>query len=204
MSSVDGFSQPAIESVRTFQDLLRSLSQLKLQRYEEAQLQESELLGEGASYKVYKAKYTKTGSVVAVKKIKLLSALASQQPFKGLTGCMVRDIEVMSHRPLSNHPNILTLLGYGWESKGVGLLPFIVTECASLGTLREYLLRNRNDSKQKRELFFNVVCGLNELHLSGVAHGDLKLENVLVDLAEPGYSRNKGVSVVAKLVGPSP
>ena len=204
VSSVGGFSRPAIEGIRTLHDLLRSIKPLKLQRYEGAQLQEARFLGEGVSYNVYKSTDVRSGLVVAVKKVKLPPAPASLTAFRSRIGCILKDIEVMSHLPLAQHPNILNILGYGWESQGEGLLPFIVTECATLGNLREYLTKSTTDAKRRRELCYQVASGLHGLHLSGVAHGDLKLENVLVTLAaadQVGPRRGpRREPVLAKLV----
>ena len=152
------------------------------------------------SYNVYKSTDVRSGLVVAVKKVKLPSAPAGLTAFRSRIGCILKDIEVMSHLPLAQHPNILNILGYGWELKGEGPLPFIVTECATLGTLREYLTKSTTDARRRRELCYQVASGLHELHLSGVAHGDLKLENVLVVLAAADQVEPRKVPVLAKLV----
>ena len=106
----------------------------------------------------------------------------------------------MSHLPLAHHAHILNILGYGWDIGGKRPLPFIVTEYATLGTLRDYLLSSDTTAKIRRELCYQTASGLHELHLSGIAHGDLKLENVLVVEADSKTSRNKNVPVVVKLV----
>ena len=86
----------------------------------------------------------------------------------------------MHHPPLEEHENILSLFGYGWGLTKEDILPFIVTEFAQLGTLRGYLKEQALPLKAKLALCSQVACGLNRLHWAGVAHGDLKLENVLV------------------------
>jgi hypothetical protein len=40
---------------------------------------------------------------------------------------------------LAHHPNVLKLVGYGWDHKAGGVLPFLVTEFAPGGTLRHFL-----------------------------------------------------------------
>ena len=200
LSSVGGFSRPAVDGIRTLQDLLRSIQPLKLRRYEGSQLQDHSFLGEGVTYSVSRSWDVRDGELVAVKTVKLPAAPAPLSTFRGRIECILKDVEVMHHLPLMEHRNVINLLGYGWELKGDGPLPFIVTEYASLGTLREYLTTESSDARSRRELCYHVASGLHELHLSGVAHGDLKLENVLVVFAEPDIARGRQVPVLAKLV----
>lgn len=84
----------------------------------------------------------------------------------------------MHHAPLASHENILDLLGYGWNLQDS--IPFLVTECARHGTLRQFLKGNALRPRQKRKLCRDIASGLLELHLCGIAHGDIKLDNVLI------------------------
>lgn len=195
VSSVGGFSQPATENIKTLHDLLNSIKPLKLKYFGSPQLQNPLFLGEGASYKVFRCQDVRSGSLVAVKKIKF-SPENTLSNFGARIGSILRDIEVMNHLPLLKHSNILSILGYGWEVRSDGVSPFIVTEYAKLGTMRQYLLGSKTSGSLRRELCYQVASALHELHLSGVAHGDLKLENVLVELD----SNDKRVPVRAILV----
>ena len=123
-----------------------------------------------------------------------------QIPFQSRVGCILRDVKIMSHAPLAWHLNILNLLGYGWQSTGLNILPFVVTEYAPLGTLREYLLKGNTTARLRKRLCHQIPSGFHALHLSGVAHGDLKLENVLVTTVDGNLEKKPGVLVVAKLV----
>ena len=87
----------------------------------------------------------------------------------------------MHHEPLAKHPNIINLLGYGWQLQESSI-PFFVIECAELGTLRQYLKATPLSLRQRQTLCRHVALGLHELHMSGISHGDLKLDNVLVVL----------------------
>lgn len=80
----------------------------------------------------------------------------------------------------SNHENILNLFGYGWNTLASGYIPFLVTEFAEAGTLRAFLNRNQVSVYEKVLLTYDVAQGLHALHMCGIAHGDLKLDNVLV------------------------
>ena len=87
----------------------------------------------------------------------------------------------MQHAPLAKHKNIIKLLGYGWDYEQRDTIPYLVTELAHQGTLRQYLSDQGSISlKDRLELCGDVINGLYELHLCGVCHGDVKLDNVLV------------------------
>ncbi|KAI9692660.1 MAG: hypothetical protein M1820_009494 [Bogoriella megaspora] len=113
----------------------------------------------------------------AVKQVKLLYSTGDLGAFERQVACVLRDVEVMSS--LARHNNILNIFGYGWNIERNGPIPFLVTEFAAEGTLRSFL-KNNNVSLHEKLLFCkDVAQGLHALHVSGVAHGDLKLDNVL-------------------------
>lgn len=89
----------------------------------------------------------------------------------------------MHHDPLKNHPNILTLLGYGWNMEASSILPYIVVEYSAHGTLRDYL-RSAHKLKigftDKEMLIADVAAGIHALHTTGIVHGDIKMDNVLI------------------------
>ena len=149
---------------------------------------------------MFRASDLQSGDVYAVKKIKLPDAPSNLAAFQGRIRCVLRDVEVMSHAPLAGHPNILNLMGYGWQLTGADVLPCVVTEYASYGNLREYLKQNKTTARLRRQLCYQVSSRLHALHLSGVAHGDLKLENVLVTMANGDIKTKHDVPVLAKLV----
>ncbi|KAL3421518.1 hypothetical protein PVAG01_07963, partial [Phlyctema vagabunda] len=196
LSSVGGFSQPNRRHIRSLQQLLSTIRTLDLHFTPGHTLQEQGFCGEGVSYRVLRCRQTPSGQVVAVKQIKL-PTLASAEAFERQVACVLRDIEVMSHGPLASHPNVLDIIGYGWDLKGNGSIPYLVTEYATEGTMRDYLRRRQLPSRDKVVLCQNVARGLHELHLCGMAHGDLKLDNVLITPADPLQPISHGV--VAKI-----
>lgn len=81
---------------------------------------------------------------------------------------------------LAHHNNILNIFGYGWNAERSGPIPFLVTEFAAEGTLRSFLKSNEVSLYEKLLFCKDVAQGVHSLHVSGIAHGDLKLDNVLV------------------------
>ena len=181
-SSVAGFSQPTNGAIFTLEDLLGYIQPLGLENYNGPRLEEKTEIGEGASYKVMKCKDLFTHRLVAVKRIKLpdIHIQSNQEAFEHRVECVLRDIEVMHHVHLAQHKNILRLLGYGWDYQQGDTIPFLVTELAPYGTLKEYLLQTQTTVQDRFRLCGQVASGLNEMHLCGISHGDLKLDNVLV------------------------
>lgn len=80
---------------------------------------------------------------------------------------------------LADNENILNVIGYSWNIQGGSVIPFVITEFAAEGTLRGYLKSKRIPLHERLLLCRDVAQGLHALHTCGVAHGDLKLENVL-------------------------
>ena len=142
--------------------------------------------------------YHKAAKVVAVKEIKLPPGESQQDEFRRCVCCVLKDLEVMHHPPLARHDNIIRLLGYGYGLSGTNPLPFLVTEYSQHGTLREYLISKTPTLIDRLKLCGGVASGLHAMHLSGVAHGDVKLENVLVFLNESEHGWRP--EVVPKLV----
>ncbi|KAI8629844.1 hypothetical protein F5Y19DRAFT_61701 [Xylariaceae sp. FL1651] len=180
VSSSLGFSRPGGAEIRSLNDLLRTIQPLNLRLYDSVSLRNPVQVGEGTSYTVFRYLDSRTKELVAIKQIKQPDGSSNHHIFQSRVDCVLRDIEVMYHPPIAQHENILTLLGYGWGLIKGDLIPFIVTDYAALGTLREYLNTKTAPLQTKLALCSQVACGLNRLHWTGVAHGDLKLENVLV------------------------
>lgn len=170
---------------------------LQLNLFHSSELSGSRPAGEGCSYRVFRC-YHKAVKFVAVKEVKLPQVVSQQDEFQRRVCCVLKDLEVMHHPPLARHDNVIRLLGYGYGLSSTNSLPFLVTEYSHHGTLREYLMSDRTTLVARLKLCGGVASGLHAMHLSGVAHGDVKLENVLVFLNE---SEDGGrPEVVPKLV----
>lgn len=93
------------------------------------------------------------------------------------------------------HPNVLPLYGLVTFRDRIGM----VSPWMSKGTLPQYLVANPDANR--RDLCIQICEGLSHMHATGIIHGDLKGENVLVDdgnnavLADFGSSTLKDQSL---------
>ena len=158
------------------------------------------LINEGVSFKVFRAKRLNPASgqrsLVAVKMLRNLPSdqSLSNYPEKfefraNQLESLVREVRILCHSPLRDHENIVRILEWGMglsselaeesDEEWDRVAPFICVELAGLNSLKEYLM-NQVSGETKRELCLDIVQGLASLHACNVAHGDIKLENVLV------------------------
>ena len=97
--------------------------------------------------------------------------------------CILLEIQILVHHPLLMHPNIIDILGYDWK-QGPGLmpLPVVVVEYADLGELSHYLQSHASEIALdlKERFCLDIALGIQMLHSCGIAHGDVKLPNILV------------------------
>jgi len=170
-------------------------------------------INEGASFKVFRAMRpdptSGQRSPVAVKVLKnlpsgqSLSNYPEKDEFRASQlDSLVREVRVLCHSPLRDHENILRILEWGMglvddlvdepDKEWDIVAPFICVELAEHNSLRDYQMSRQLSGEMKRELCLDVVLGLASLHACNIAHGDIKLENVLV-------FRHPGRLVSAKL-----
>lgn len=131
---------------------------------------ESEKLGSGGFGHVYKGTYQ--SSPVAVKRID--ESLHPEDSAFDLTS-LRRELAVLS---LIRAPTLLNYYGYCYEEPNY----FIITELADC-SLKQYIKSDRlgnNDWKQKNRIAVSIAEGMLVLHNSGIAHRDLKTDNILL------------------------
>lgn len=128
-------------------------------------------LGRGNFAKVYQARSLLDGSTVAVKVIdKSKTVDASMEPR------IVREIDAM--RRLQNHPNILRI----HEVLATKTKIYLIVDYAGGGELFAKIShRGRLPEPLARRYFQQLVSALLYCHRNGVAHRDLKPQNLLLD-----------------------
>ncbi|KAB1258945.1 Inhibitor of nuclear factor kappa-B kinase subunit epsilon [Camelus dromedarius] len=150
-----------------------------------------DLLGQGATASVYKARNKKSGELVAVKVFNTASYLRPRE-------VQVREFEVL--RKL-NHQNIIKL--FAVEETGGSRQKVLVMEYCSSGSLLnvlespenafglpedEFLVVLRCVGKATSSLACVPVAGMNHLRENGVVHRDIKPGNIMRLVGEEGQS----------------
>ncbi|OMO54749.1 hypothetical protein CCACVL1_27627 [Corchorus capsularis] len=127
--------------------------------------------GRGSFAKVHEAtSLDDCNNVVAIKIIDKTKTDAAMEPR------IVREVSAM--RRLQHHPNILKI----HEVMATKTKIYLVMELASGGELfNKVLRRGRLPEKLARSYFTQLVSALNFCHQNGVAHRDLKPQNLLLD-----------------------
>lgn len=77
---------------------------------------------------------------------------------------------------MTNHPNIVSLLGHGEWEDGV----YIATEFIQGISLRQMILQQAMSLKRALEIVIQIGHALTHLHVHGIIHRDLKPENILL------------------------
>jgi serine/threonine-protein kinase len=148
-------------------------------------------IGIGGSGAVFRADQIALGRTVAVKI--LSSALASDPR-------LVRRFqdEALAASRL-NHPNTVSVIDYGQSPDG---LLYLVMEYVKGPTLTQ-LVGSSHPLPLDRviDIIAQIVAGIEEAHLAGVIHADLKSDNVIVDQRRPDWDVVKVVDFgIARLV----
>lgn len=109
---------------------------------------------------------------------------------------MIKEMRILGHGTLRDHENIVRMVCIDWSGDcadpvGSRCWPSLILECASQGTLGEYLKRGTHSWDTKWYHFLGISEGLQFLHDHLVAHCDLKPENILVC----GESQNAVVKI---------
>ncbi|XP_032467512.1 inhibitor of nuclear factor kappa-B kinase subunit epsilon isoform X5 [Phocoena sinus] len=139
-----------------------------------------DLLGQGATASVYKARNKKSGELVAVKVFNTASYLRPRE-------VQVREFEVL--RKLS-HQNIIKF--FAVEETGGSRQKVLVMEYCSSGSLLSALESPENAFGLPEDEFLVVlrcvVAGVNHLRENGIVHRDIKPGNILRLVGEEGRS----------------
>ena len=139
------------------------------------------VLGQGASFLVNGAEVPETyvdpvaGTVFPQGMIVALKRAISNAEI-GRIPVIFNELVTMHHPPLRAHPNIVKLLGVGFETEGPpeaqNAIPVLIPECAELGNLAEVLETARKEDRplafdDKMSLCLDIAHGLEILHHCG-------------------------------------
>ncbi|KAJ3119735.1 hypothetical protein HK098_005201 [Nowakowskiella sp. JEL0407] len=125
-------------------------------------------IGKGESGKV-KLAYSKSGVVAAIKLIKKDAVANASLPTK-----VMKEVSLMKKL---DHPNVVKLIEVIETEWYIG----IVMDYVPSGDLFDFICKGKMKEKDAAKLFAQIVSAVFYLHSQGIAHRDLKLENILMD-----------------------
>ena len=128
-------------------------------------------LGAGGMAEVYLAFDLNLQCNVALKFFKLDD---SSNNFEELSSLFHKEAQILAKL---NHPNIVRIFDLSSHDEKF----YISMEYIEGLTLRQYLLRHQNITKEKKlDILKQVLKGLEVIHQSGLVHRDLKPDNIIV------------------------
>ncbi len=149
-------------------------------------------VGKGATCKVYLSKPLDTDTTLAIKVLNKTSRLETTNKY------YIQEVEMLKK---IDNPNIIKMhnAGKGIIKKPDGrtkMVDYIALEYASNGELFDYIYFPRKPLTETiaRNIFTQLINGLEGCHKAGVSHRDLKTENIMLDhsyklkIADFGYS----------------
>ncbi|EXJ85240.1 serine/threonine protein kinase [Capronia epimyces CBS 606.96] len=161
-------------------------------------------VGRGRSFSVRCLKFSPPDKSLALKSVLPFGDFSSWEERERL-GDLILELRCLSHPWLRGHPNIIQLLGLGWETDPAHLArkwPVLILEYADGGTLQDFLGRHQDLTFRERvKLCLDIATGLYALHRCAVVHGDLKPANVLVCLEVDHGDRKEWTATLADFGG---
>ena len=127
-------------------------------------------IGEGAYGKIYKVKNKQSGDIRAMKQI-TKTKITDMGRFQ-------TEIKILS---MLDHPNIVRLFEVIEDDKYYNLLEELCTG----GELLTRAQNNQLKEKDIARIFNQIMSGVAYIHGMGIAHRDLKLENILFSSEKP-------------------
>ncbi|KAK0747313.1 hypothetical protein B0T21DRAFT_279239 [Apiosordaria backusii] len=107
---------------------------------------------------------------------------------------LLTELRILCHPPLSEHDSIVRLTSVQWariDPVAHSWVPVLLLEEAQHGSLQQYVASEKPGIETCLQLSQEIGSGLQALHASGVIHGDLKFQNVLVFNLGDGRVRAK-------------
>ncbi|HEX2152416.1 MAG TPA: BTAD domain-containing putative transcriptional regulator [Acidimicrobiia bacterium] len=139
-------------------------------------------IGEGAFGVIWRAYQPSVGREVAVKVIR--PELAAEPSFVRRFEAEARTIARLAH------PHIVPLIDF-WRTAESA---YLVLALLPGGSLSDALRGTQIDSATARRILTQLATALDHAHSQGIAHGDLKASNVLLDGAGNAYLSDFGIA----------
>ncbi|KAI1104208.1 hypothetical protein F4804DRAFT_201816 [Jackrogersella minutella] len=174
------FSESSLSGqVHGLDDVLNTVKALSLRRFQYEEIERQDAVGEGETFVVERC--VVRSQVLAIKHLKN-KVSQDDDIFRRRLQSVILELRIMRHAPLRSHPNVLPVFGYGWNMNSTQIAPYILVQYAAYGTLRQYLRCSKPEISisHKEILLGDVAAATSALHLCGIIHGDIKLDNVLV------------------------
>lgn len=127
-------------------------------------------VGEGTYGKVYKARSTVTGKLVALKRLRL------EGEREGFPITSIREIKLLQS---FDHPNVSTLNEIMVESQKTVYMIFEYADNDLSGLLLNKQIQI--SEAQCKHIFVQLLQGMEYLHGNGILHRDIKGSNILID-----------------------
>jgi len=189
------FSDRPDSHIHSIGDVLQTVKALNLRQYDYGRIRREEKLGEGETFIVHKCGLRNPDGRelwLAIKHLKISSSPDDSTYLRRLKS-VILELRIMRHLPLRSHPSITEVFGYGWHRSNGDptedssraqhqIMPYLLVPYATHGTFRDYLRSASSEiSLQSKEILLgDIASALTSLHLCGIVHGDVKLDNVLI------------------------
>ena len=179
LSLADGFREEAIENADpNLANNLRNLRDMDIGVFSDV----TEYVGRGTTFYVQRTLFPDSRDVVL--KSKVFDYEGPNQSLTSKLEAILLELRVFTHPPLRHHPNLAQLIQVGWQGDSVDpsfKWPVLIVDYADQGTLVDFFKNNPDlGFETRKSLIRDVAGGLRALHKCKIAHGDLKLANVLV------------------------
>ncbi|KAK0726062.1 hypothetical protein B0H67DRAFT_608086 [Lasiosphaeris hirsuta] len=96
---------------------------------------------------------------------------------------IVQELRILLHGSLREHVNFVRIQSLGWEPdpyRPREFLPNLFVEFAKFGTMGTFLENFESTYAWKQRMILDVVEAVAALHACGIAHSDIKLDNILL------------------------
>jgi serine/threonine protein kinase len=171
------------ESVPLAERFVHCLAQARLDRIHVRDF--PEFVADGGTFVVAKCNITNIGAVVVKKtKFSIPENTVDDYTLVRRLRTILREVSILTLPQIRGNDYIINIFGWDWnasdDESSRGVSPVLVMEYAALGSLDAFLSTGSYGASMKLLWCYQVCSALSSLHNSGVIHGDVKPENVLV------------------------